>query len=144
MTYTTIRTALIAAGCAFGMSGCDTRNESPAVRTAQPTPAQGAPTPSADNTRNNLGDIQRDAKTPMDQSEASEHIKLTADIRRAITADDTLSSGAKNCKIITDKSGRVWLRGAVNSQAEKDLIERTARQIAGADAVTNELEVKAG
>ncbi|MCC5785287.1 MAG: BON domain-containing protein [Phycisphaerales bacterium] len=78
----------------------------------------------------------------MDQSQSSEHVQLTADVRRAVLAEDSLSMGAKNCKIITDKSGRVWLRGAVNTQTEKEMIERIARRIAGEDTVTNELEVK--
>lgn len=82
--------------------------------------------------------------TPMNQSQTSEHVSLTADIRRAIISDDTLSAGAKNCKIITDSSGMVWLRGAVKSNGEKNLIGRIARQIAGENAVTNELEITGG
>lgn len=136
--------ALIASGCAFSLSGCNTRDDSPAARTtSQTVPVRSTSTTPADNTGSNWDD-GRDAMTPMDQSQSSEHVKLTADIRQAVIADDTLSMGAKNCKIITDNSGRVWLRGVVYSQAEKDLIERIAKRIAGTNIVTNELEVKAG
>ncbi len=134
--------AVIAAGCALSLGGCDTRTENPETPSSHTPPDRNTPTRSADNTGNNRDDIGRDdARTPMDQSESSEHIQRTADIRRAIVADDTLSMGAKNCKIITDESGAVWLRGVVDSQAEKDLIERLARQAAGPHSVTNELEI---
>lgn len=134
--------ALIAAGCAVSLGGCDSRNDSSAARDSQTTPTRTASTTQADNTGRNRADADRDAKTPMDQSQSSEHVQLTADVRRAVLAEDSLSMGAKNCKIITDKSGRVWLRGAVNTQTEKEMIERIARRIAGEDTVTNELEVK--
>lgn len=81
--------------------------------------------------------------TPMNQSQSSEHVRITADIRRAVIGDDTLSMGAKNCKIITDDQGRVWLRGVVYSRDEKDRIESIATRVAGANNVTNELEIKA-
>ncbi len=136
--------ACIAAGCVVSLSGCESNENSPTANTSSTTPTRSTANTSADNTGNNRDDLGRDAKTPMDQSQSSEHVKLTADIRQAVVADDMLSMGAKNCKIITDTSGRVWLRGVVNSQAEKDLIEMKARQIAGANNVTNELEVKAG
>jgi hyperosmotically inducible protein len=145
--------ACIAAGCLLSVSGCDTRDNSPTTTTtstpARSTTSAPATTAPADTTDRDWYDVQtdrdresdRDAKTPMDQSQSSEHISQTADIRRAVMADETLSMGAKNCKIITDQSGRVWLRGVVSSQAEKNQIESIARRIAGANNVTNELEV---
>lgn len=142
MYHTTTCIALIAAGCVFSLAGCDSRDESPAASTSQPAPARGTPTTPADHMDGTRDDVGEDGKTPMDQSQASEHIKQTADIRQAVIADDTLSVGAKNCKIITDESGTVWLRGVVDSQAEKDLIERLAVQIAGSNNVMNELEVR--
>ncbi len=141
MNTMTIRIALIATGSAFALSGCDSRNDSTGTGTSQTDSVRGTSTTPADNTGSNRDDSQRDARTPMDQSESSEHIRLTADIRRAVVADDTLSTNAKNCKIITDESGRVWLRGVVESQSEKDQVERIATQIAGTGIVTNELEV---
>jgi len=78
----------------------------------------------------------------MDQSQASGDVKITAEIRRAIMDDETMSANAQNCKVITDKSGVVTLRGVVNSQAEKDSIEAKAKSVAGVTRVDNQLEVK--
>lgn len=138
----TTHLALIACGCAFSLGGCDARDSTGDAQSSDSTSVRDTQTTPADNTANNRDVLERDARTPLDQSESSEHIQLTADIRRAIIADDTLSLDAKNCKIITDTSGRVWLRGVVNSQAEKDLIERLAVERVSADMVTNELSIK--
>lgn len=98
----------------------------------------------ADNTARNRGDGSAPAKTPMDQSNANKDLQITADIRKAIIDDISMSVNAQNCKIITDGAGVVTLRGAVDSQAEKDSIERKAKAVAGVSRVVNELEVKAG
>jgi len=100
------------------------------------------PAPAPDNSAKNRTDRTNDTKTPIDQSESSEDIKITADIRRAIMNDETMSVNAQNCKIITQKGGMVTLRGVVNSQAEKDSIESKAKLIAGVTNVSNQLEVK--
>lgn len=96
----------------------------------------------ADNTARNRRDTEPTAKTPMDQSNSSTDVKITADIRSAILADEQMSVNAQNCKVITD-AGVVTLRGPVESQAEKDAIETKARAVAGVVRVVNELEVKA-
>lgn len=96
----------------------------------------------ADNTARNKADASGDTKTPMDQSESGASIQITASIRRAIMEDKSMSINAQNCKIITDKAGVVTLRGAVSSQAEKDLIESKATAVAGVTKVDNQLEVK--
>ncbi len=101
------------------------------------------PTKDADNTAQNKPD--RDpghTTTPMDQSNSEMDVELTGTIRRAVMADSGLSMTAKNCKIITDKSGRVTLRGPVNSRTEKDLIESYARNTPGVTWIDNMLEVK--
>jgi osmotically-inducible protein OsmY len=108
------------------LTGCDTNNE----------PA--AP----DNTARNEVDRSGDTKTPMDQSESSAAIRITADIRRAIMDDSSMSTGAQNCKIITDDAGVVTLRGVVTSQAEKDSIAAKATGVVGVKQVDNQLEVK--
>jgi osmotically-inducible protein OsmY len=97
-----------------------------------------------DNTTRSQADRPGDTKTPMDQSESSASIRITADIRRAIMDDDAMSSDAHNCKIITDDAGRVTLSGVVSSQAEKDSIEAKATGVAGVTQVDNQLEVKGG
>jgi osmotically-inducible protein OsmY len=78
----------------------------------------------------------------MDQSESSEHIKVTADIRRAIMEDESMSVSAQNVTIITDETGAVTLRGNVPTEAEKRAIEAKAKAVAGAARVTNSLVVK--
>jgi hypothetical protein len=80
-------------------------------------------------------------KTPEDQSEKPEDIRITAAIRRAVIDDANLSTVAKNCKIITS-NGVVTLRGAVNSEEERSSIDSKARAVAGVSSVTNELEIK--
>lgn len=102
------------------------------------TPADTEP----DNTAKNEVDRSGDTKTPFDQSESRDAIKITAEIRRAIMDDDSMSVNAQNCKIMTDKTGVVTLRGVVSSQAEKDSIDAKAKAIAGVTKVDNQLEIK--
>jgi hyperosmotically inducible protein len=96
----------------------------------------------ADNTGRNKENRNASGQTPMDQSNTSMSVRITADIRKAIMADGSLSTNAKNCKIITDKLGVVTLRGPVASQAEKDSIESMAKAASGVINVVNELEVE--
>jgi len=79
--------------------------------------------------------------TAMDQSNSSEHIDITATIRRAVMDDDALSMGAKNSTIVTDRDGRVTLRGGVQSQAEKDAVGAKAVAVVGSARVVNHLVV---
>ncbi len=68
---------------------------------------------------------------------------MTAAIRRAVVKDSSLSTMAKNVKIIT-ADGVVTLRGPVKSEAEKAKIAELAKSSAGnAKKVDNQLEVKA-
>jgi len=94
----------------------------------------------ADNTRVNERDRASPALTPMDQGESQADRDMTQSIRKAVIADDSLSFTAKNVKIIT-RDGRVVLRGTVNNAREKATIEKSAKELAGAKKVTNELEV---
>ncbi len=95
----------------------------------------------ANNSGRNTADRSGDTKTPMDQSESAVSIKITADVRRAIMDDKSMSTSAQNCKIITDSAGQVTLRGVVSSQAEKDSIQAKATAVAGVTKVINQLEV---
>lgn len=129
---------------AAGLAGCDKRDSTtnrPAKAAEETRPATPAKAP--DNTANNRKDAQNDTKTPVDQSESAASIRITADIRRAIMEDTKMSVNAQNCKIITDESGAVTLRGVVNSQQERDAIEAKARATAGVTRVDNQLEIKA-
>lgn len=118
---------LITFALAMVLGGCNRRSDPP---------------PAPDNTANNRGDASQNTKSPMDQSQSIDDVKVTAEIRRAIMDDKTMSTNAQNCKIITDKAGRVTLRGVVNSQTEKDAIESKAKSASGVSSVDNQLEVK--
>ena len=97
--------------------------------------------PAADNTAKNERDASGDSKTSGDQSESPADIKMTAAIRRAIVADDSLSMTATNVKIIT-ADGKVTLRGPVKTAAEKTKIAQLAKKEAGKATIDNQLEVK--
>jgi len=79
--------------------------------------------------------------TPLDQSNAAPDRELTQRIRQALVADDSLSTTAKNVKVIATEGGPVTLRGPVSSAQEKTLVFAKARQIAGSRKVVDELEV---
>ena len=93
-----------------------------------------------DNSGRNVRDRDDQNKTTGDQSENEADRTITQNIRRAVTADDSLSTNAKNVKIITN-NGTVTLRGPVKSEKEKAEIEAKAKQVAGVRSVDNQLEV---
>jgi hyperosmotically inducible periplasmic protein len=100
------------------------------------SPSQTAP----DNTGRNVRDRGGDTMTPVDQSNDKADLNLTQELRKAIMADDSLSTNAKNVKIIT-ANGIVTLRGPVNTTQEKATIEAKAQSIAGANNVDSQLEI---
>jgi osmotically-inducible protein OsmY len=95
----------------------------------------------ADNTGKNERDKSGETLTPLDQSNDPADLKITAEARKLVVDDKSLSMDAKNCKIITTAGGAVTLRGPVDSAKEKKTIAQHAR-MAGATSVTNQLEVK--
>ena len=108
----------------------------PAERTLSP-PANMVP----DNTDVNVRDRRGETLTPGDQSESVVDRSLPQRIRQAIMADESLSTTAKNVKIMMI-NGLVTLRGPVRSLQEKGSIEATAQRIAGTNNVDNQLEIK--
>ena len=98
--------------------------------------------PAADNTAKNERDASGETQTSGDQSNSPEDIKITADIRRAVVAEKSLSMTAKNVKIIT-AGGTVTLRGPVKSAEEKAMIAKLAKSAGGKAKIDNQLEVKA-
>ena len=94
----------------------------------------------ADNTGKNTRDRDDQSQTATDQSNDPADIRITADIRKKVVNDGSLSMMAKNVKIITT-DGVVTLRGPVETQTEKAAIESHAKH-AGAKKITNELEIK--
>jgi hyperosmotically inducible periplasmic protein len=97
----------------------------------------------ADNTKVNQRDRNQNEPTADQQKENSNDRELTRQIRRAIVKDKTLSTDAHNVKIIA-QNGSVTLKGPVKSDEEKRAIESKAAEVAGADKVTNELQVAPG
>ncbi|MBA2482577.1 MAG: BON domain-containing protein [Planctomycetes bacterium] len=79
--------------------------------------------------------------TAQDRSERSEDVTITKRIRDSLTADERLSHAAVTITIIT-AGGRVLLRGTVRNQREKAEVGIKAREIAGVDAVDNDLDVE--
>ncbi|MBE2281956.1 MAG: BON domain-containing protein [Prosthecobacter sp.] len=84
----------------------------------------------------------RETKTPLDQSNRPEDLKITQAIRKAVMADDSLSLEAKNVQIIT-ADGKVTLRGKVDNPGEKEKVATHARKSAGSMDVVNQIEVEA-
>ena len=107
---------------------------------ASPAPAAASGT-APDNTKVNQRDAGASALTPLDQGNNQTDLKITQQIRQAVMADGSLSFTAKNVKIITVK-GKVTLRGPVNSDQERAIIDSAAKKVAGATNVENQLEVK--
>jgi hyperosmotically inducible periplasmic protein len=107
----------------------------PSVALAQS--AASAPDNSAVNER----DRNPAAMTAGEQSNNKGDVELTRKIRRAVVKNDSLSMMAHNIKIVT-VNGAVTLRGPVKTEEEKATIASTAEQIAGADKVDNQLQVK--
>jgi hyperosmotically inducible periplasmic protein len=100
-------------------------------------PSQPAP---ADNTTVNQGDRNSANPTADQQKENQPDRVVTQQIRHALVNDKSLSTYGHNVKIIT-QGGMVTLRGPVRSDDEKQAIEAKAKEIAGADKVTDDLEV---
>ena len=130
----TIHTALFAALLLSGW----------AVAGAQPIAQQGADqstTPQADNTRMNQQDRNPNEATADQQKADRSDREITQQIRKSITSDKSLSTYGHNVKVIT-QNGMVTLKGPVRSEEEKKAVEAKAAEVAGADKVTNEIDVQ--
>ena len=132
MNHVTRSIALAGIAGSLALVACDNSNT---PRTGTDTAAPATATP-ADRPA-----PRGNETTAMDQSNSSEHIDITASIRRAVMDDDALSMGAKNATIVTDSTGTVTLRGGVQSQAEKDAVGAKASAVVGSGRVVNRLVV---
>lgn len=90
-----------------------------------------------DNTKRNA----TEQLTAEQQGGSASDRDMTKNIRREIVKNDSLSSMAKNVKVIT-VDGKVTLRGPVHSDQEKMTVFSSAEKVAGKGKVTNKLEVK--
>jgi hyperosmotically inducible periplasmic protein len=104
-------------------------------------PASQQAAPAADNTKMNQGDQNKRVPTADQQKENRSDRDITQQIRQSIMDDKSLSTYAHNVKIIT-QDGQVTLKGPVRSESEKQTIAAKATEVAGANKVTNDLNVK--
>jgi len=104
------------------------------------TRKEGATHNSADNTGQNARDKSGETLTPLDQSSDPQDLDKTQKIRKALVEDASLSTNAKNIKVIT-VHGTVTLRGPVDSAEERNKIVAKAKPIAGGQ-LKNELEIR--
>lgn len=96
--------------------------------------------PAPDNTKTNQGDANKGATTADQQKMNPADRNTTRQIRKSIMQDQSLSTYAHNIKIIT-RDGKVTLKGPVRTEEDKAGIEAKAVAVAGADNVTNKLEI---
>jgi len=95
-----------------------------------------------DNSKMNKVDRADGAVTADQQKMNAADRELAQKVRKAITADKTLSTYAHNVKVIV-RDGAVTLKGPVRSAEEKTAVEAKATEAAGAGKVTNELTIAA-
>jgi osmotically-inducible protein OsmY len=95
----------------------------------------------SDNTAKNVRDQNQNMALPENQSNKKVYIDRTAAIRQDIMDIDIMSTNAKNIKIMTLESGKVVLRGPVESSSEKEKIEAIAQRHSGGAEVLSFLEV---
>jgi hyperosmotically inducible protein len=104
-------------------------------------PASQPASPAVDNTKMNQGDQNKTELTADQQKDNRTDRVITQRIRQSVMYDKSLSTYAHNVKIIT-QNGQVTLKGPVRSEGEKQAIETKATEVAGANKVTNDLNVK--
>ena len=104
-------------------------------------PANQQAAPAVDNTKMNQRDQNKAEPTADQQKENRSDRDITQQIRKSIMSDKSLSTYAHNVKIIT-QDGQVTLKGPVRSESEKQTVATKATEVAGANKVTNDLNVK--
>jgi osmotically-inducible protein OsmY len=76
--------------------------------------------------------------SPDDQAKSTQDEESIREIRALLAADPALSPMASRLVIVA-RNGRVWLRGQVNTAAQRAAVEKAARQAGGVINVKNEL-----
>jgi len=94
----------------------------------------------ANNTGKNVRDRDPAAQTADVQSNSPRDLELTRKIRSEIMSLSNLSTNAQNVKVVAN-GGHVYLRGPVDSEAERASVVQAAEKIAGVAHVTNQLEI---
>ena len=93
-----------------------------------------------DNTAVNYRDRSVMELTAQDQPNSTRATETTRRIRAELTTDSTLSTYAKNVKIIVIDD-LITLKGPVNSEAERIKIQRTASRMAPGHRIENQIQV---
>lgn len=93
-----------------------------------------------DNSAVNSRDQSAAELTAQDQSATEQATNTTRLIRHQLTKDSTLSTYAKNVKIIVI-GDRITLKGPVKSDTEKLSIVRTANNVAPQYKIDNQIEI---
>lgn len=127
----TVRTFLCT-GLLLGSSGVLARAQEPAGQQAAPA---------VDNSKVNERDRNKNEATADQQKDNRSDRDITQQIRQSLMKDKSLSTYAHNVKIIA-QNGMVTLKGPVRSEEEKRVVETKANEVAGANKVTSQLEVK--
>lgn len=128
-------TAVLLAATCLGVAACSSGD---GARTPAEDEARSYKAP--DNTAMNQRDSTNATLTPLDQGESETDRAITQAVRQGINSNPSLSLNAKNVKIITVNS-LVTLRGPVDSEEERTLIVRIAKDVGGVMNVDNQLEV---
>lgn len=134
--YRILALASMALTVSLSLTACGTPYPPAREKEARETPA--APVDPS-NTVNNQRD-RGDTVLPTDQSERAPDLRVTADIRKAIVDDPSMSTNARNVKIVTAK-GTITLRGVVQSEAEKAAVLSKADALRGSNQIEDKLEV---
>jgi osmotically-inducible protein OsmY len=93
-----------------------------------------------DNTKVNKRDRKATEPTADQAKETTADRTIMQNIRKAIMADEAMSTYAKNVKVISE-NGKVTLKGPVRSEDERKNIEAKAVEVAGAGNVVNKITV---
>ena len=133
--------ALVVSALLLTCVACSRDRDEGTARAQQAPAGQKAAAP-RDNTAVNVRDRGGDTLTAQNQSENPADRTVTQDVRKAIVADDSLSTDAKNVKVIT-VDGVVTLRGPVANEQERNKVAAKVNGIAGVKRVDNQLEVAA-
>jgi BON domain len=106
-----------------------------------PAPAaQTTPQPGADDAVVSKKNQAGATPTVLTQGASDVDVMITQQILKSIATDSSLSVTSKNIQVIT-QGGKVTLRGVVRSAGQRKSVDDSARKIAGAANVDNQLEV---
>ena len=130
--------ALLLAACSLASAETTTTTTTETKTTKKKTDSAA---PAADNTKVNERDRSKTAVTADQQKNNKTDLQLTAEIRRAVIAEKSLSVNAHNIKIIA-VNGTVTLKGPVKNVSEKTTIEEKAVAAVGKANVKSEIEVQ--